>query len=757
MKGKERIIVTLMALFIFCFTTVGYAVYTVNANITGQAKFLKNGSVIIESAILTDYKNLENPANPQINDTRISFDLNFNVARTDEALNDDYYATYTITITNDSVYDYTFQAGNFTPSLNTESNEDMSVSYHLDGITPNEVIPSKESKTFTLTIVMIPNNAGNFNVSGETDIDLQEETIQGSLIGTIPSNITGDLTNTNNRVPITASVLNSYETAKTFNITVSNDNFYLVDSNNNPLQQFSINANSEQDYPIYLKVKNTARFATNRQSVNIIFEPTDGTRSSMGVVTVTVPKDETLVDTQPPTISNVVGTFQATKGNVVVTYDGNDNIGISHYIIETYKVNDNGEELVDTYNTGADISTYTKTNLSDGTYYFKVQAVDTSGLTATAESTPQEYRWTMNVTITISGGGPNGTYTVDYGGTYSTTITANNNRTIPDSLTVKMNGQTVNNNRYTYRNGQFSITNVTGDLEITGETGTCLVAGTKVKLANNKEKNIEDIKYDDLLLVWSYDTGSPTKEYPIWIEKEKKTNNYTKITFSDNSEIKIVGNHSFFSTDYNEFISALDKEKFHVGTSVLKVDKNNKLKKVKITKIDQVEEEVNYYFVASTRYYNIITNDFITTDGYTEITNLYEFDSNISWKNRKVKTIDYKYLEDVLPYYMYKGFRAGELAILLDKGQSDLESFKSYITEFIINTNMVKDPIMKNNHRYWPVSTSNSSKKKLVKEGSYYQLPKLNNNKRWYSTSEHKYYKSGEKVKVWTGMYFEEK
>lgn len=757
MKGKERIIVTLMALFIFCFTTVGYAVYTVSANVSGQAKFLKNGSVIIASAVLTDYKNLENPENPQVADTTIIFNLNFNVARTDEALADDYYATYTITISNDSVYDYIFQAGNFTPSLNTQNNTDMSISYSIDGIEPNDVIPSKESRTFTLTINMIPNNAGNFNVSGETDINLQEETHEGSLIGTIPNNVTGDLTNSNNRIPITASVINSYEEAKTFNITTSNSNFYLVDANNNPLQQFTIGANSQQDYPIYLKVLSTARFATDHQSLNILFEPTGGNRSSMGVVIATVLKDSTLVDTQPPTITNVTGTFQATKGSVLVSYTGSDNVGISHYIIETYKVENNTETLVDTYNTNSDVSSYTKTNLADGTYYFKVTAVDTSGLTATAQSTPQEYRWTMNVTVSISGGGPNGNYTVDYGGTYTVTITANNNRTLPQSLTVKMNGETVNNNRYTYNNGQFRMTNVTGDLSISGETGQCLVEGTKVKLANNKTKNIEDIKYDDLLLVWSYDTGTPTEEYPIWIEQEKTTNSYTKITFSDNSTIKIVGNHSFFSPDYHIFISALDTEKFHIGTTILKVDKNNKLKKVKITKIEEINKEIKYYFIASTRYYNIISDDFITTDGYTEITNLYEFNDDISWKNKNEKIIDYSYLEDVLPYYMYKGFRAGELAILLDKGQSDLETFKTYITELIINTSMVKEPIMKNNSRYWPVSTSKSNNNKLVKEGSYYQLPKLKNNKKWYSTSEHKYYKSGEKVQVWTGMHFEEK
>ena len=41
--------------------------------------------------------------------------------------------------------------------------------------------------------------------------------------------------------------------------------------------------------------------------------------------------------------------------------------------------------------------------------------------------------------------------------------------------------------------------------------------------------------------------------------------------------------------------------------------------------------------------------------------------------------------------------------------------------------------------------------KYLVKEGTYYKLPKG----RWYSTSENKKYEGGTKVQVWTGMHFE--
>ena len=94
-------------------------------------------------------------------------------------------------------------------------------------------------------------------------------------------------------------------------------------------------------------------------------------------------------------------------------------------------------------------------------------------------------------------------------------------------------------------------------------------------------KNIEDIKYDDLLMVWNYETGKLTKEYPIWMEKEKVGNGYTKIEFSDGSSIGVVGAHSFFNSDYKEFVSVDDKEKFHEGSTILKVNER-KLRLLKL-------------------------------------------------------------------------------------------------------------------------------------------------------------------------------
>lgn len=753
MKDKGRIVITIVFFCLLFSMSIGYATYISKTNINGNATFYKNGKITISSAVLTDYKNLQNPINPTIEDTNISFNLNFYVPRTEEGLNDTYYATYQVTIDNDSVFDYIFKSSDFSTDLNIQNAEDIELSYSTEGIEINEVIPAKSTKTFYLTINMVPNNAGNFNISSEIDIILEEETKNGNIIGSIPKNLTGNLIN-NSVIPIEATIINTYTDNKTYNIIVTNNSFELVDLNGNSLPTYTINANSEDTKTIYVKIKDGARFASERQNLNI-FLSVNGEPINMGMIQLTVPKDVTLVDVTPPIVSNVVGTRQNNQGEVLVSFEASDDFEIHNFKIEVYKNN----TLVDTKTIGPDVRSTIITNLEDGTYRFKVIAEDTSGLTSYDESNNNEYRWIMKVTINITQGGPNGNYTTIYNQNYTTTITANNNRNLPTTLTITMGGVTLNGNNYNYNNrsGALTVYNVTDDLNISGATtgNVCLIEGTKILLANKTYKNIEDIKYDDLLMVWNYETGKLTKEYPIWMEQEKVSNSYTKIYFNDGSNIGVVGAHSFFSRDYNEFVSVDDKEKFHINSRILKLN-NNKLKEVKVTKIEKINKKVKYYFVASTRYWNIISNDFITTDGYTDISNLYKFNKDITWeKNRNIIKVDYEEVKNVLPYYLFKGFRAEEVGVLIAKDLGSLQSFRDYVSGLIVNSNMIKKPIMKDNKRYWMVTTSkdkiSNKKDYLVKEGDYYTLPEG----KWYSTSENKIYKGNTKIRVWTGMHFE--
>lgn len=301
--------------------------------------------------------------------------------------------------------------------------------------------------------------------------------------------------------------------------------------------------------------------------------------------------------------------------------------------------------------------------------------------------------------------------------------------------------------------------------------GVCLAENTLITMADGTKKPIQEIDYDDLLLVWSYELGKLVYEYPIWIEKEGTADSYQLTTFSDGSTLKTVGAHAIFNKDLNMYVSVTDKDNFKVGTNVLKLSDDNKYISVKVKDIKIVEENVKYYYVASTRYYNVFANDFLTSDGLTILSNLYGFE-NMMWPSNYEDYVSknenlFKKEELNLPDYLYYGLRAGEAKKLEKDNLLSLEQFKQYASSNLINAEMVKSPLTDDyGNRMWMVTTSNgylnckSNNNCLYKEHSMYRLPLAikNGNKKfvgWYNMADGKMYKENELVTVNHGMHFE--
>ena len=120
--------------------------------------------------------------------------------------------------------------------------------------------------------------------------------------------------------------------------------------------------------------------------------------------------------------------------------------------------------------------------------------------------------------------------------------------------------------------------------------------------------------------------------------------------------------------------------------------------------IKKVKKDVKYYFIGSTTYFNIIANNLLTSDHSTLISNLYGFEENAKWPTEKNLIVSnsenitpYNQLNSVLPYYLYKGFRAGEVGYLIKNKLITIEEFKNYITGFITFDGAIKLPPTINN------------------------------------------------------------
>jgi hypothetical protein len=211
-----------------------------------------------------------------------------------------------------------------------------------------------------------------------------------------------------------------------------------------------------------------------------------------------------------------------------------------------------------------------------------------------------------------------------------------------------------------------------------------------------------------------------------------------------------------FDCEKNKYVDVSNKNEFDVGSKVFKL-KNNKLKEVKVTKIEYIEENIEYFDVLSTTHYNVIANDFITTDIITQYANiLYDFDDNAVFKYftrvSNSEQIDYKDV-NYIPYNLFKGCNLNNTLYLVENSGMNMESLGKFLLD------REKEQITKHGERHYIVTTSEDKVNSknvdnyLYKENSIYTFPKIGA-KYFIDTATNKTYKEGEKFVVYNSTHF---
>ena len=773
-KNSKYIIFFVVAIFLL---NIGFAASMSSIEITGTAKAQKIPELYIDSVELVDYNNANQNTIPTTSGTSVTTNVTMG--------NDGYaYITYEVTIANgtDSIQKYT--GTTYSADVSTQN----IINYEVTGGLPvNDYLFPGEYTTFTLTY-----KYRSGATSGDYDLPISFDFNDSGRFSAISYTNAVDLTDITS-APITIRVMNNNSTAQNYTLAIDNNKFELTDANGNPLGTMSVAANTAQEVTVYLSKKSSVIYYKTHYDTGFTLT-NNGNDFNFGNIAITTNITPGYVDTTVPQIGPVsidisytVGTFDVTWSNL----DTGNAAPVNNYYVSIY---DNTDTLITSAETGNDDTTIRFTNMAPGNYYAVVYGVDeaendgASACSNVSESNADcrkspvtEIRWVRTITYsvsnnaTVASGAPT---EANLGSSFTATITANRNYEFDSTPTVYVDGVVVDSSLWNFNTSSnvLTVSEVTGDIEVratTSYTG-CLVKGTKVLLANGTYKNIEDIRYDDLLQVWDYETGKITYEYPIWIERSYKASSYEKTIFSDGTVLKTVQLHQVFSLDDNKFVNILDNDEYiKVGTNVAKVVNGN-IVPVSVVSVETIREEVEYYYVASSIYYNIISEDLITTSdqittGVT-LSNMYGFDNGIKWPQARKGIINapgalYTYEDlNIMPYYLYYGSRGAETKLFVNLGFATTPALLEYLRTTQLNPDKSVPPIMDSNgNRLWMVTTSDDNvvnkKDFLLKEGDSYTLkvPKYVSGKTfkgWYCTIDEKMYQPGDTISVIHGTHF---
>ena len=181
------------------------------------------------------------------------------------------------------------------------------------------------------------------------------------------------------------------------------------------------------------------------------------------------------------------------------------------------------------------------------------------------------------------------------------------------------------NNYYTFEDTVFraSITGKTGDVyTINLDTKdaayftaaadiSCLIKNTLITLSDGTKKYVQDVTFDDELLVWDFYEGKFSKAKPMFIKKAELADEYNLCRFSDGTELGLVGSdgyHRIWNNEANEFTHT-GKPETPIGTHTF----NERGEMPKIISQEIIREPVEFYNIITEKHYNLFANGILTS------------------------------------------------------------------------------------------------------------------------------------------------
>ena len=229
------------------------------------------------------------------------------------------------------------------------------------------------------------------------------------------------------------------------------------------------------------------------------------------------------------------------------------------------------------------------------------------------------------------------------------------------------------------------------------EDDSCIAEGSKITLANGKQKKVEDLTGDEMLLVWNLHTGTYDVAPILCIDyDEKKINEVITLKFSDGTKVEIVDEHAFFDSDLNKYVYLDKNARDYIGHHFIKQGKNKNHPEQ--TKVELVDVSIKKKSIAT---YSPVTYSHLCyyVDGMLSIPgginglfNIFEVDSEMlkydaeqmSEDINKYGLFTYEEFNELIqvPREIFDAVQGQYLKIAIAKGLINLEELEKLILKY---------------------------------------------------------------------------
>ena len=225
------------------------------------------------------------------------------------------------------------------------------------------------------------------------------------------------------------------------------------------------------------------------------------------------------------------------------------------------------------------------------------------------------------------------------------------------------------------------------------DKSSCVTGDTLVMLADGTQKRIDQVTYNDQLLVWNFFEGEyATVPASIIFYHGDDVYSVLELKFSDGTTVKTINTHGFFDMDANEFVF-IDEESVSsfLGHRFVKVN-GNSYENVELVSYEIYDEYTGCYSIQSAVYNNFIVEGmFSTTIPYYEgWFDYFAIGEDMRYDEDKMQEDIEKYglytydeFKDYVTYEQFIAFNGPYLKVLVGRGVVTFEQILTLIETYV--------------------------------------------------------------------------
>lgn len=244
----------------------------------------------------------------------------------------------------------------------------------------------------------------------------------------------------------------------------------------------------------------------------------------------------------------------------------------------------------------------------------------------------------------------------------------------------------------------FVMVGTTYKVNISSEASSCLVEGALIKMADGTYKKIEDIKANDMVLVFNHYTGSFDVSVVIYnVHSEDPYQYYDIVTlyFDDGSTLKIHNSHYLLDAESRKYeLLTNDNISSYIGHSFYKLDdEGSSLNTVKLVSYEIKSEYTRVFGPITYQHLNCFADGFLNLPGDNDpFINIFELDNTLKYDEELMQNdIDtyglftYDDFKDYISEDIYNAYCGQYLKVAIGKGYTSFERIIELVNYYLVD------------------------------------------------------------------------